>query len=294
MRRRSLLALVTSLAVPRVAGAENTASVVTSFSILADMVREIGGNTVSVRSLVPPDGDAHEYQPTPEDLRLIHDAAVLVENGLGLEGWITRLPQAVGFRGELIVAAKGVTPRRIKAGAGTAIDPHAWQDPQNGIRYVREIAHGLGHAIPHEANAMMARADAYIAQIEALDGWIATQFAEIPAAKRRILTSHDAFGYYGARYGIELLSVQGISTDSEPSASDIAALIGQIKRLNIRAVFVENMTNAKFAATIAHDTGAKLGNTVYSDAMSAKDGPAPTYLEMLRYNTEQFVAAMRG
>jgi zinc/manganese transport system substrate-binding protein len=296
MRRRTLLATLPALACAPFASAHATeqAPVVASFSILADMTRRIGGDAVSVLSLVPVDGDAHQYQPTPDDLRHVHAARALVENGLGLEGWMTRMPQAAGFSGIRIIASTGVAPREMEEDGKTVTDPHAWQDPRNGVLYVRNIAAGLARALPGQAAAIQERARAYIAEIEETDRWIGAQFAAIPPAKRRILTSHDAFGYYGARYGIELLAVQGISTEGEPSAADIATLIGQIKREKIHAVFVENMTDPRLAATVARDSGAVLGPTVYSDALSEADGPAPTYLRMLRHNTTQFVAAMAG
>lgn len=293
MRRRQLLAALPVLASFPAWSADAKLPVVATFSVLADMVRVVGGDRVDVLSLVPVDGDAHEYQPTPEDLRHVRDAAVLVENGLGLEGWMTRLPEAAGFRGVRIVAAKDVAPRKMNEDGRTITDPHAWQDPRNGVLYVRAIATGLAKAMPGESAAIAQRASAYIAEIETIERWIAEQMAKIPKSRRRILTSHDAFGYYGARYGVELLSVQGISTEDEPSAADIAALIGQIKKLKVRAVFVENMTNPRYAETVAHDSGAVLGPAVYSDALSAPDGPAPTYLAMLRHNTTQFIAAMK-
>ena len=294
MNRRALLSGLSALvclATSR-ARAETAAPVVATFSILADLVARTGGAAVSVRSLVPVDGDAHEYQPTPDDLRQVKNAAVLVENGLGLEGWMTRLPEAAGFHGVRIIAGEKITPRRMVEDGRNITDPHAWQDPRNGVLYVRAIADGLVRALPAAATDIRARAAGFIGEIEAMDRWIAEQYAAIPKEKRRILTSHDAFGYYGARYGIELLAVQGISTESEPSAADIAKLIAQIKREKIRAVFMENMTDPRFAKTVAQDSGALLGPAVYSDALSPPDGPAGNYLAMLRHNTTQFVAAM--
>ena len=293
MRRRQLLAALPLVASFPVWATDANLPVVATFSVLADMVRVVGGARADVISLVPVDGDAHEYQPTPEDLRHVRDAAVLVENGLGLEGWMTRLPEAAGFHGVRIVAARDVAPRKMNEDGKTITDPHAWQDPGNGVLYVRAIAAGLAQAMPSEAAAIAQRASDYIAEIETTERWIATQMAQIPAERRRILTSHDAFGYYGARYGVELLSVQGISTEDEPSAADIAALIGQIRKLKVRAVFVENMSNPRYAETVARDSGAVLGAAVYSDALSPQDGPAASYLAMLRYNTTQFVAAMK-
>lgn len=292
MYRRSLLAaLPVLLSSTPIAWAANV-SVVATFSILADMTRTVAGGDATVSSLVPVNGDAHVWEPRPADLRMVQVAKVLVQNGLGLEGWMTRLPQAAGFSGLLVTTTTAVTPRKMTEEGQTITDPHAWQDPRNGVLYVRAIADGLSNALPAKAAAIQTRAQSYIAQIEETGRWIEKTLSVIPQENRRILTSHDAFGYYGARYGIELLSVQGISTESEPSAHDIATLVGQIKKEKIKAVFVENMTNSRLAATVARESGAKLGATVYSDALSAAHGPADTYLRMLRHNTTQFAAAM--
>lgn len=299
MRRRTLLAglaaspaALSTVLAPR-ARAAAPLPVVATFSILADMVRQIGGAAVSVAGLVPPDGDPHVYQPKPADLRAIMQARVLVENGLGLEGWMHRLGSAGGFTGVHVIAASAVTPRSMTEDGHVAIDPHAWQDPRNGVLYARAIADGLVQAAPADEAACRAAAARFIAEIEATDAWIAQQFAPIPAAQRRVITTHDAFGYYGARYGIELLAAEGLSTDAEPSAHAIAALIAQIRRENIHAVFLENMTDPRLARMLARETGAVLGGTVYSDALSPPGGPAATYIAMLRHNTTLFVQAMR-
>lgn len=294
MRRRNLLATPALLLIsrPTPVAAQTGAAVVATFSILADMARVIGGDAITVATLVPPDGDAHTWEPSPADLRRVHDADVLIENGLGLEGWMTRLPQAAGFSGLRITAANHVTARTMSEHGHTVTDPHAWQDAANGVLYARSIAEGLAHAIPAAARDISARAASYIAEIDATDRWIHATLASIPPEKRRILTSHDAFGYYGARYNITLRAVQGINTENEPSARDLATLIAQIRRENIRAVFVENMTNPRLAATVARESGATLGQTVYSDALSQNGGPADTYLAMLHHNTTLFAAAM--
>jgi zinc/manganese transport system substrate-binding protein len=293
MHRRTLLtALPFLLPALREAAAAELPSVVATFSILADMTGVIAGDAASVSTLVPVDGDAHVWEPRPDDLRRVQAARVLVENGLGLEGWMGRMPQAAGFKGTRIVAANAVKPRTMTEDGHRITDPHAWQDPRNGVLYVRAITAGLAQALPDSAMAIQGRAAAYIAQIEETDRWIEATLAPIPAAQRRILTSHDAFGYYGARYGVTLLAVQGISTENEPSAHDIATLVGQIRREKIRAVFVENMTDPRIAATVAREAGAVLGPTVYSDALSPAGGPADTYLRMLHHNTTQFAAAM--
>ena len=266
---------------------------VASFSILADMVRRIGGDLVNVVSLVPVDADAHTYQPTASDSRALTSAALLVENGLGLEGWMARLGTASSFRGVRVIATTGVIPRTMREGTETSIDPHAWQNPRNGVIYARNIAEGLAQASPGQAEFWRAKAAAYINEIEQADAWIAAQFDPIPPAARRIITTHDAFGYYGDRYGVSFLAAEGISTDSEPSAKGIAALVGQVRREKVRTVFLENMTDPRLTKMLARETGASLSGPLYSDALSKPGGPAADYLTMLRYNTKLFVRAMR-
>lgn len=291
MRRRSFIIVCGLL--PTVARAANPVRVVASFSILADLVRQIGRGAVSVEALVGPDGDVHVYEPRPKDIRTLTTAGLLVRNGLGLEGWMDRLSGAAGFKGTVVVAAEKVVARTMKdEGGAIATDPHAWQDPRNTVLYVQAIAAGLIAADPAHADAYRAAAADYSGRVGKLDSWIETTVGAIPAAQRRIITTHDAFGYYGARYGIEFLSAEGISTESEPSAKAITALVRQIKREKVQAVFIENMTSPKMAQMLARETGATLGGTVYSDALSAPDGPAPTYLDLMRHNTTLFAAAL--
>ena len=289
MHRRLFLAAA-SLA-PFAAAAADRIQAVASFSILADMLRQLAGERATVTSVVPTNGDAHEYQPRPTDARAVMAARLLVVNGLGLDPWMQRLARAAGFKGVLTVATSGVTPRKLSGSA--AIDPHAWQDPRNGALYATAIGDGLAAADPAGAADYRAAATQYAAEILRLDAWIESQFSTIPASTRRIVTTHDAFGYFGARYGIEFLAAQGMSTEAEPSARSIATLVAQIKREKVRAVFIENMTDPRLAHMLARETGAVLGGTVYSDALSPADGPAATYLDMLRHNTKLFVAAMR-
>lgn len=291
MRRRALL-MGLALA-PARGHAAPPLAVVTSFSVLADMARRVGGALVSVTSLVPADTDAHAFQPTAADSRALAAASVFIENGLGLEGWIARLGVASGFRGTRIVASTGVVPRMMRDGAATSRDPHAWQDPRNGVLYTRAIAEGLAAADLAHADTYRANAAAYEAEIADTDAWIASRFAPVPVARRRIITTHDAFGYYGARYGITFLAAQGVSADAEPSAKGIAALIGQMKREKIRTVFLENMTDPRLGKMLAREAGAALSGPLFSDALSAPDGPAPDYLAMLRHNTVLFERALR-
>jgi zinc/manganese transport system substrate-binding protein len=301
-RRHLLTAALLAAVAPKPTGAlaaampgPQTLPVIATFSILGDMVTTVGGGRVSVRTLVGPDQDVHIYEPAPKDLRDLLASAALVENGLGLEGWMARLTGAAGFKGRIIQAAAQVTPRTMKEDSGAiATDPHAWQNPRNGVLYVQAIAAGLSASDPDHAQAYADAAGAYTDAIRQADARIEAAFAPIPTDQRRIITTHDAFGYYGARYGIEFLAAEGISTETEPSAKAIAALIRQIKREKIHAVFIENMTSDRMARMLARETSAVLGGTVYSDALSPPGGPAPTYLRMLDHNTNLFVAAMKG
>ena len=289
-RRRVLLSGLAAAALALPARAEGAGAVVASFSILADMVRQVGGEAVAVRSLVPPDGDVHAYQPRPSDLLALRAAGLVVTNGLMLEGWLDRLLPASGTKAPVVVAAAGVAPRRL----GDGVDPHAWQDPRNAILYVHAIAGGLAGVLPGQAAALRVREQAYAGRIAETDAWIERQVATVPPERRRILTSHDAFAYFGARYGIEFIGVQGIDTESEPSAAAIAALVRKIRATGIRAVFVENMTDPRLARMVVRESGAVLGPEVYSDALSPPGGPADTYIKMLRYNASLFVQAMRA
>ena len=283
MHRRTLL--LTALCSP-------APPVIASFSILADMTAVIGGDAVSVTALVGADRDPHEYQPHPAQLIELRNARALVENGLGLEGWMSRMARAAGFKGQRITASAGVTPRTMLDGKSRVTDPHAWQDPRNGVLYARAIAAGLARIAP--AADIQSRAAAYIRDIEVTDAWLADIFAAIPASRRKIITSHDAFGYFAVRYGIEMHGIQGISTDAEPTPRDIVRLVEMIRRERIRAVFVETMTSPRFAEVLAREAGAVMGGRVYSDALSPADGPAPSYLAMFRHNATQFAKAMRA
>lgn len=298
MHRRTLMsAIMASPILCRQAWADRPMAVVATFSILADMARQVGGPAVSVISLVPPDADTHVYEPKPSDLRALKEAKMVVMNGLGLDTWMERLLGAAGYAGPVVIATDGVSARKMREpdhGGTEETDPHAWQDPRNGIIYASNIAEGLAKANPAHAADFRVRAEEFGRRIAETDTWIEQQFAPIPLSKRKILTSHDAFGYFGARYQIEFHGVEGISSESESSAAEIAALVKLVRKEGIKAVFVENMTNSRLAKTVARESGAILGPTVYSDALSPPGGPADTYLKMLRYNAPLFAGAMRA
>jgi zinc/manganese transport system substrate-binding protein len=285
---RILLALLLLMPAPAWAAMP----VVASFSILGDIVKQVGGDAVAVTVLVPPGGDVHTYDPRPSDVLAIRAARVVVVNGLGLEGWMDRLVSGASGGAVRVVASTGVKPRSMSEGGRAVTDPHAWQDPRNAVIYADVIADALSRADPPDADLYRANADRFIAQVRETDAWIERTLSPIPPAQRRIITSHDAFGYYGARYGIAFRGVQGIDTESEPTPRDIATLAAQIRRDHIRVVFVENMTDPRFAAALAREAGAVVGPTVYSDSLSPPAGPAASYIAMLRYNTSAFAAAL--
>jgi zinc/manganese transport system substrate-binding protein len=265
---------------------------VATFSILGDMVHQVGGDRVDVVTLVGPDQDVHVYEPTPRDVRALAGADVLVINGLGFDQWLPRAIQAAHFNGRPVVASAGIAPRQIQEGAEARTDPHAWQSLVNGKIYVENIRQGLSAADPDNAPAYAANAARYTAELQALDTDIRARLAALPAGRRRIITSHDAFGYFGAEYGLAFIAPEGISTDSEPSAQDVARIIRQIRADQIPAVFLENIADHRLIDQIAHETGAKAGGTLYSDALSPPDGPAATYLAMMRHNANALLAAL--
>lgn len=257
---------------------------VATFSILGDFVREVGGDRVDLATLVGPDADAHTYQPKPTDARLLAGAQVLVSNGLGFEGWIDRLAEAAGFKGRRIVASAGATPDA---------DPHCWQDVSCARRYVANIADGLAAADPANAAGYRERAARYDQRLAALDDWIRREIATVPADRRQAITGHSSFRYFSRAYKVRFDAPRGYSTDSEPTARDVANLIRQVREQKTRALFIENMTNPALVAEIARDTGAVVGPRLYSDALSKPGGPAPTYEAMMRHNVSALVEGMK-
>jgi zinc/manganese transport system substrate-binding protein len=268
---------------------------VASFSILGDMVSQVGGDRVEVTTLVGPDGDAHVYEPTPADAKNLASSAILFTNGLGFEGWMDRLEKSSGFKGKVVVTSKGVKPRAMVEEEGkseTITDPHAWQSLANGRLYVANIRDALIAVDPAGKATYEANAAKYLDEIAGEETNVKAAIAALPGARKKIITSHDAFGYFGAAYGLEIIAPEGVSTESEASAQDVAKIIRQIKAENIPAVFMENITDHRLLDQIASETNAKIGGTLYTDALSPADGPAPTYLDMFRHNVETLTAAL--
>jgi zinc/manganese transport system substrate-binding protein len=289
MKRILLAALLLLPALPAEA---KTLDVVASFSVLGEIVHEVAGDKAVVHTLVGPDGDAHSFEPTPNDAKTLGSADLVIVNGLGLEKWMERLIEASGYKGRVVVASEGVRSRMMVEDGADVTDPHAWQNIANGRLYVRNIAKALAAADPADADYFNARAESYEATLSALDSWVRQEIAQVPQPKRRVITTHDAFGYFGAAYGVSFLAPEGISTDAEPSAGDLAKLIDQVRREKIKALFLENITSPQLMQTIAQETGVPLGGALFSDALSPPDGPAPTYVAMFKNNLPKLVEGM--
>jgi zinc/manganese transport system substrate-binding protein len=266
--------------------------VVATFSILADFARNVGGERIDVATLVGPDGDTHVYQPKPADAKELSAARLILVNGLGLEGWIDRLIKASGAKAPAIVATKGINPQKMREEGRIGLDPHAWQSIANAKIYVANIRDGLIAADSVGEVAYRTNAENYLAKLDTLEKEVLAEIAKIPPGRRQIITTHDAFGYFGAAYGFRFIAPEGISTETEASARDVAKIIRQIKTQKIPAVFLENVTDPRLVRSIAAESGAKIGGTLYSDALSPPDGPASTYFEMMRNNIKELSAAL--
>ena len=279
------LLLVTS-AFP--ARAQERFKIVASFSIIGDFVRNVGGERVSVTTLVGPDGDAHVYTPAPADAKKIADARLVIINGLGLEGWLPRLVQSAGSKATIVTASSGIAPRKL----GSDADPHAWQSVVNAKNYVTNIRGALGAADPANAAVYRTNAEVYLAQLDGLDREVREAVAQIPQQRRKVISTHNAFGYFADAYGIEFIAPLGVSTESEASARDIARIITQIRSGKIPAVFLENISDPRLIRRISAETGAKVGGTLYSDSLTGEKGDAPTYIDMVRHNIKALTSAL--
>ncbi|RRI01328.1 metal ABC transporter substrate-binding protein [Mesorhizobium tamadayense] len=281
--------------------------VVASFTIVADFAKNVGGDRVDITTIVGPDGDAHVYEPSPADAVAMAGADVVLVNGLHFEGFLQRLVDASATKASIVTLTKGVTPIDFKpefadadaaegadTGGKTVTDPHAFQSIANAKIYVKNIADAFCTADSEGCDSYKANAAAYTTKLDALEGEVKAAIESIPPEKRVVITSHDAFGYFEHAYGLTFLAPQGISTESEPSAADVAKLVEQVKQDKAAAIFVENITNPRLIEQIAGETGIKVGGTLYSDALSQPDGPAATYIDMMHNNITQIKGAILG
>jgi zinc/manganese transport system substrate-binding protein len=298
-RRLAFWVIAIVLAALTPARAQDRVEVVASFSILGDFARAVGGARTDVTTLVGTNGDVHVFTPTPADARKVAAAKLVIVNGLGLEGWLSRLVQASGGHAAIVVATTGVPSRGSAAGEmsgarhseGSA-DPHAWQSVANAKIYVANIRDALITADPAGEAAYRANAAAYLMKLDALDREVREAVARIPPERRKVISTHNAFSYFEAAYGIAFIAPQGVSTDSEPSARDIAATVTQIRTAKIPAIFLENLSDPRLIRQIAAEAGARVGGTLYSDSLSDEKGDAPTYIDMVRHNIKALTSAL--
>ena len=274
------------------ARADERVKVVASFTILADFVRNVGGDRVDVVALVGPNADAHVYTPSPAAAKTIAAAKLMVVNGLGFEGWLPRLVKSSGSTVRIVVATDGIVPLKEPPGGHHSVDPHAWQSVPNAKVYVENIRRALAEVDPASADSYRANAARYVVQLDALDRDVRAMVAQIPEARRKVISTHGAFGYFAAAYGVAFVAPQGVSTDTEPSARDLASIIAQIRKEKIPAIFLENISDPRLIRRVAAETGAKIGGTLYSDSLTDEKGEAPTYIDMVRHNIKTLQDAL--
>ncbi|BBD37386.1 zinc ABC transporter substrate-binding protein AztC [Aminobacter sp. NyZ550] len=302
----SLMSVITLTSLTTISAAAEPLKVVASFSIIGDFARNVGGDRIELTTLVGPDGDAHVYEPSPADAVKMSKADVVLVNGLQFEGFLQRLVEASATKASVVELTKGVEPIKMKeehehaAEAGGDdhhhgdLDPHAFQSIANAKIYVKNIADAFCAADAAGCDAYKSNADAYTAKLTAAETEVKEAVASIPEAKRTVITSHDAFGYFENAYGLTFLAPEGISTEAEASAADVAALISQVRGDKASAIFVENITNPRLVEQISAETGVKVGGTLYSDALSKADGPAATYIDMMKSNIATIKGAILG
>ena len=269
-----------------------TLDVVASFTVLADVVKQVGGDHVKVSSLVGPNGDPHEFEPSPADAKRLNAAKVTFVSGEGLEGWMDRLITASGYKGTPVVVSEGINTRTMVDDGKTVTDPHVWNSPVNVKIWVGNIEKALSAADPADAADFKANAERYTKTLTELDAYAHSKFDKIADDRRKVLTSHDAFGYFGREYKVNFLAPLGFSTETEASAAKVAQLIEQIKTEHVKTYFFENSNDPRLVKQVAKATGAQPGGELYVEALSKSNGPASTYEKMFRYNVDQLAAAM--
>ena len=264
--------------------------IVTSFTILEDLVLELGGSRVSVTNLVPRNSDAHIYSPKPSDSIAISNADLVIFNGLGFEGWIYRLIKDSGKEKNYLISSDGIN----LLNQSNEIDPHAWQSFKNIRIYIDNISRELINLMPEHEKYFVLRRNDYLKKLSKLEINLNDQLSHIPIHKRIVITSHDAFGYLGREFNIQFLAPLGLSLDAEASAEDVADIINQIKEKEVTALFLENINNPKLLQAISLESGIPIGGKLYSDALSGIDGPAGTYINMMRHNVQSLIKAFNS
>ncbi len=297
IRRREFLAggVAAGVVSPHLSSAQARVRLVATFSILGDLLHQLAGDRSDIAVLVGPDSDAHNYQLKPTDVKTILSAQLLLSNGMGFETWLRPVLATTALQGKHVVATNTVDPLLrpvLRSEAALPMDPHCWQDAMRFRQYARNAAAGLSEVDPANAGVYRERLATYVKRLEELDAWTKAQIARVPMGKRRVITGHDAFRYFSQAYGVEFHAPRGMNLESEPSARDVALLIAMIREKNIKALFMENLTNPRLIEQVARDSGAVAGPPLYSDALSAAGGPAATYVAMMTYNVTLLVEGM--
>ncbi len=280
-------------------GVNTSLKVIAAETFLADIAQNVAGNREKIEALMPIGVDPHGFEPTPTDVAKVADSTVLIVNGAGFEEFLTKLLQNAGGQRAVLEASAGLMSRQLHEGEiadpDHVGDPHFWLDPNNVIKYVENIRDGLSSADPEGAAVYAANAEAYIAKLKELDRWIADRVKEVPEANRLLVTNHESFGYFADRYGFKIIGtvVPSISSDSAPSAQQLAQLIDRIKATGAKAIFLETGTNPQLAEQVARETGSKVVTNLYSHSITDASGPAPTYIDMMKFNTNAIVDALK-
>lgn len=290
---RFLASLMLCFSLSSAAFAEPALRVLTTFTILQDFVREVGGDRVAVTTLVSFDEDAHAFDARASDIRRLRETDLVVSNGLGFDPWIDAMLQSARYTGAHLIASTNAAPlERDDEGHGEPghehhhdgnTDPHAWLDVRNAMAYVRSIADALIAADPGGTELYRANATAYLARLEALDATLRSTFAALPESRRTVVTPHDAFGYFAHAYGLRFLAPAGLSNEAAPSAAALAALIRQLQQLKVDRVYLETLTDDRLIQRIGKETGARVGGALYADALSVRDG-ADSFIGMMEHN----------
>jgi ABC-type Zn uptake system ZnuABC Zn-binding protein ZnuA len=290
-----LIVVLLSACAPTRAPSTGGLRVVAAESFLRDIAQNVAGDRLTVETLIPVGADPHEYQLTPRDTAAITSSQVFIVNGLGYEGWLKETLDNVGGERVVIIATEGLSPNPDPTGEHLDGDPHMWMNPMNVLRYVENIRDGLSRADPDGSEIYAANADAYITGLKELDQWIKDEVAGLPAAKRLLVTNHDALGYFSEAYGFKVIGavIPGVTNEASPSAQAMASLIETIKSSGAPAIFLDISENQDLARQIASESGAKVVTGLYVETLSAADGPAPTYIEMIKYDVSTIVEALR-
>lgn len=271
---------------------------VATFSIIGDLVQNVAGDKIELTTLVGADADVHDFEPTPSDLAILAGAQLIFENGVGLESWLDNLYTSSGSQAERVVLSKGIALIDAvgKDHAHSDHDPHLWQDPQNTMQMVKAIRDALVKADPANTSIYQQNADAYLAKLAALDQEIVSTVTALPPERRKLVTSHDALGYFAARYGFEIVGsvIASLNTEAgEPSAQDIVALVNGIRQQGVKAIFLESQSNPKLVERVAQEAGIAIGPELYTDALGAAGSPGATYIDAMRHNVRAIVDALK-